>query len=385
MIRKERMSMKFVGFIALVCLAGPALAADVRVVEEIVAKVNNEIITRGDLQRTRLQLEQELKRQGITGAQFQEAMKEADQNLLREKIDQMLLVQKAKDANINVDADVTKRLAQYQLEQKLSDPDKFQAFVRQETGMPFEDFKQQIKDSILTQRVIGQEVGSRINVPKADIEKYYNEHKNEFVREEEVLLREIFVSTEGKDAAGAAAAEKKAKSLVARARAGEKFGDLARDNSDAATARNYGELPSYKREQLDPAIADIVFLKDKGFVSDPIKRPNGFEILKVEDRYKAGLQPLEVVQNDVMERLYTPKMQPALRTFLTKLRSNAFLEIRPGFMDSGAAPGKDTSWRDPAQLKPQTVTKEEVAMRIRRRRLLWMLPVPGSQETVKKH
>jgi len=354
-------------------------AADVRVVEEIVAKVNNEIITRGELERARKQLEESLRRQGVTPAQLKQALEEADRNALREKIDQLLLLQRARDLNINVDSEVSRYLAEIQAQQKIADPDKFAEFIRQQTGMTYEDFRQQVKDSFLTRRVIQQEVASKIVIPRSEVQKYYEEHKDEFIRDEQVLLREILVSTQGKDAAGVAAAEKKARELVERARQGENFGNLARDNSDAETARNYGELGAFKRGELRKDIEDIVFNQDRGYVTDPIKVDAGFLILKVEARSTKGLQPLEMVENEIMEKLYQPRMEPALRAYLTKLRQDAFLEIKPGWVDTGAAPGKDTTWTDPAQIKPETVTKEEVAARTRRRRLLALMPVPRSQ------
>jgi peptidyl-prolyl cis-trans isomerase SurA len=86
-----------------------------------------------------------------------------------------------------------------------------------------------------------------------------------------------------------------------------------------------------------------------------------------------------MVENEIMEKLYQPRIEPALRAYLTKLRMDAFLEIKPGWVDTGAAPGKDTTWTDPAQIKPETVTKEEVAARTRRRRLLALMPVPRSR------
>jgi len=374
--------MKCVGSLLLLSFSSAALAADVKIVEQIIAKVNNEIITRGELERTRRQLEQELKRQGASGDKLKQALQEAEGNILRERIDQLLLVQKGKDLNISVDSEVSKYMGEIQLQSKITDPDKFQQFVREQTGMSFEDFKQQTKDGILTRHVIQREVGSRIAIPKAELLKYYEEHKNEFVREEQVVLREIFISTEGKDAAGAAAAEKKAKDIVARARKGENFGNLARDNSDAATAQNLGELGAFKRGDLKKEIEEIVFKESPRYVTDPLRQPNGFVILRIEERYAPGLQPFEAVENEVMERLYTPRMQPAVRTYLTRLRENAFLEIRSGFVDAGAAPGKDTAWKEPGQFKPQTVTKEEVASRIRRRRLFWLIPIPGTQTSV---
>ncbi len=363
--------------------AGAAQSPDLKLVEQIVAKVNNEIITQGEVARSRRQLEAELKRQALSGAKLEQTLKEAEKDFLRERIDQLLLVQKARDLNVNVDSEVSKYLAELQLQFKISDPDKLQEFVREQSGLPFEDFRQQTKDGFLTRRVIQQEVGSKINVSRAEAQKYFEEHKNEFVREEQVLLREIFVSTEGKDAAGVAAAEKKAKELVERARKKENFGNLARDNSDAATAPNYGELGAFKRGDLRKDIEEIVFKQSRGYVTDPIRQPNGFLILRLEDHYEAGLQPFELVENEVMSRLFEPRMQPAVRAYLTKLRLDAFLEIRSGWVDSGAPAGKDTTWKDPAQFKPQTVTKEEVASRIRRRRLLWLIPMPFTKTAVR--
>ncbi len=118
--------------------------------------------------------------------------------------------------------------------------------------MPFEDFRQQMKDTMLTQRVISQEVSSKIPIKHEEVEKYYNEHKSEFIREERLFLREILISTENKDAAGAAAAEKKANDLVARARRGERFAEMARDNSDAVHRQQHGRTSVLIRKVTSP-------------------------------------------------------------------------------------------------------------------------------------
>jgi parvulin-like peptidyl-prolyl isomerase len=232
--------------------------------------------------------------------------------------------------------------------------------------------------------VIRQEVGSRISIPRAELEKYYNENKAKFMREDRVFLREILVSTEGKDEAGIAAAEKKARDLSARGKKGEKFHEMAKANSDAATKEQYGELGGFKRGELNKQIEEIVFAADRGFVTDPIRVSNGFLVLKVEEKHKAGQASFEEVEQDIMNEMVQPKFQPQVREFLTKLRYESFLEIKPGYVDSGAAEGKSTAWTDPAQLKPETVTKEEVASQTRNRRLLWLVPIPGTSTPVKK-
>ena len=359
-------------------------AADnnVKVVEEIAAKVNGDIITRGELEKKRQEIEAEAKRQGLSGVRLQEAVKEAHADVLKKEIDTLLLVQKGKDLNISVDSDVTRRLAEIQVQQKISDPDKFQQFIREQTGMTFEDFKQQMKNEMLTQRVIGQEVMRNITVPEAEMQKYYDEHKSEFMRKEaQVFISQIVISTEGKTPEQIAAAEKKAKDLVARAKKGEKFSDLARDNSDdVETGKNGGYVGAMPRGVMDKPIEEVVFKEKKGFVSDPFKRTNLFLILKVEDRFEAGQASFEEVKNEIQDRLTQPKAEGKVRIFLTQLREEAFLEIKEGYTDSGAAPGKDTRWKDVAALKAQTTTKEEVAAR-RKKHILWVIPAGTVKST----
>ena len=374
-------NMKFLRVLGLgvlsVSLAG---AADINLVEEIIAKVNSEIVTRSEVDRGRKQLEAELRERKTPANQVRQLLEEGSKNVLRDRIDQLLLQQKGKELNINVDSEVTKYIADLQKRSGIADPEKFQQYLREQTGMPFEDFKSETKNGILQQRVVRQEVASRMNVKKDEMRKYYDAHKTEFVREDRVFMREILVSTEGKDAAGQAAAEKKAKDLSARAAKGEKFPEMAAANSDAQTAQSGGEMPGFKKGELRKDIEDVVWDKPRGFVSPPVKVPNGFLILKIEDHQKPGQAEYEEVENEIQERLFAPLMQPKVREYLTNLRANAFLEIKPGYIDSGAAPGKDTTWSDPAQLKPETTTKREVANQKRKKKLLWAIPLPSTTD-----
>lgn len=356
------------------------------VVDEIVAKVNGDIITRTELEKTQREtlaaLQQQQQQQHLTSAQVKEAYDQREKDMLRNRIDELLLVQRAKELDLKVDTEVSKYLADLQRTWKVPDPDKFHEMVRQQAGMSFEDFKQQVTENMMTRQVIGREVASRITIPQSEIEAYYNAHKKDFVRDERVYLREILISTDGKDAAGQAAAERKANDLYTRASKGERFADLAKDNSDAATASQGGELGGYKKGDLNSQLESAVWPAKPGFVTKPMKTEHGWLILKVEEHTKAGQATLAEVQDEIRERLYEPKMEPKIREYLSNLRKSAFLEIKNGYSDSGAVPGMDTAWKDPAQLKPETVTKADVLEKTRHKRLFWLIPVPGTQETV---
>lgn len=379
LIMKDMKCLRILAIGAL-CFTMLAPAADIATIEEIIAKVNGDIITRGEVERQQKNLEAELRQQGLSGSRLREAVETRGKDALRDKIDQLLLVQKGKELNLNVDSEVSKYIARLQVESKISNPEQFQQWVKEQTGMPFEDYRNDLKNNMLTERVIREEVSRRVQVKREELKKYYEDHKSEFMRQERVFLAGILISTEGKDAAGVAAAEKKAKDVSARAQKGEKFSDLARDNSDAQeSARQGGDMGSFEKGKLNPDIENAVWSQPRGFVSNPIKVGNGFLIVRVMDHQKEGQATYEEVENEIMDRMFSPRMQPAVRTYLTDLRTNAFLEIKPGYIDTGAAAGKDTSWTDPAQLKPETVTKEQVASQTRKKRMLWMVPLPGTE------
>jgi peptidyl-prolyl cis-trans isomerase SurA len=363
----------------LVLLTCAAFAAEVVVVEQIIAKVNGDIITTADLARARRQIMDEMKARKAPQAEIDAALANADKNLLRDKIDSLLLASKGKELNINVDGDVSKYIADLMVRTKVANQEDLGRMITEQTGQTFEDWKSEMRTSMITNRVVRQEVSGKINIKKEEVAKYYEEHKKEFVREEEIFLREILISTEGKSPAEAAALEKKAKDTVARLRKNEKFSTLVREVSDSQTRNEEGEIGWMKKGMLNNQIEALVFTGKKNFVTDPIKLPNGWLILRVEDYHQAGQAEMEQVENEIMEKLYMPRFQPQMREYLTKLRMDAFLEIKEGYLDSGAAPGKNTAWTDPAQLKPETVSKEEVASRRRMKRALWVVPIPGTK------
>jgi len=321
-------------------LAAGTLCAQTKsvIVEEIVARVNNDVITREDLEHARQSLNSEVQDecQNCTPDQVRTQIAAKEKNLLRDLIDQSLLVQRAKDDNINVDADVIKRLDAIRINAKLPDMETLEKEVTK-SGQDFEDFKSQIRNQLLTQEVIRKEVGSRIIISHEDVAKYYQAHKQDFVRPETVVLREIFVSTENKPEADIPTLRKKAENLRDRVlKNGDDFGELAKRFSDSSTAQQAGELGSFERSKLDPNISEKVFALNRGQMTDVIETKTGFEILQVRERYQAGQQPLEKVDPEITNRLYEEKMEPGMRDYLKTLREDSYLQVKPGYTDTAA-------------------------------------------------
>jgi peptidyl-prolyl cis-trans isomerase SurA len=313
----------------------PPEGANSKTVEEIIARVNNEIITRSDLDKARVASEEDAKQecQGkCTPEQLRQDIEDRQKNTLRDLIDQSLLVQRGKDMGVNVEPEVIKRLDQLRQQNKIDSMEDLEKAVTAQ-GSNWEDFKNNIRNGILTQRVISNEVGSHITIGKDEVEKYYNEHKKDFVRPEQVALREIEVNTEGKKDEELPDLKKKAQTALQRVKDGEDFGEIAKRFSDSTTAKQGGFLGVYKRGELSKELEDIVFKMKKNELTDVMDTKQGYLVLQVLERYEAGEQPLSKVENEIMDHLYSERMEPALRAYLKTLREQSYVVIKPGYQD----------------------------------------------------
>ncbi len=326
-------------FVLPPCL--PLLPADT-VVEEIIARVNNQIITRAEYLRSKDQLKQEAQQQDPANAD--KIVAEKDKDVLRDLIDQQLLLEKGKDLGITADTEVIKRLDEMRKEMKLESMEDLEK-AAQAQGISFEDFKQNLKNQIITQQVISKEVGSRMSIGKEELQQFYDAHKSQMEQPEQVRLSELLISTEKKDAATpeaqqVAAAQAKADDLLAQIRKGAAFDEAAKKNSDGPTAAQGGDLGYFKRGTLAKELEDKTFAMKPGEVSDVIRTKQGFVILKVTEHQQAGVPPLSQIEGRVQDAIYMQKLQPALRAYLQKLREDAYIKIAGGYVDTGASPNQ---------------------------------------------
>jgi len=315
--------------------AKPADITATKTVEEIIARVNNEIITRSELDKARVAAEEDAKQecQGkCTAEQLRTDIEDRQKNTLRDLIDQSLLVQRGKDMGLNVEPEVIKRLDQLRQQNKIDSMEDLEKAVTSQ-GSNWEDFKNNIRNGILTQRVIGSEVGSHITIGKEEIQKYYDDHKKEFVRPEQVALREIEVTTEGKKDEELPELKKKADTALKRVKDGEDFGEIAKRFSDSSTAKQGGFLGVYKRGELSKELEEIVFKMKKNELTDVMDTKQGYLVLQVLERYEAGEQPLNKVENEIMDHLYSGRMEPAMRQYLKTLREQSYVVIKPGYQE----------------------------------------------------
>jgi peptidyl-prolyl cis-trans isomerase SurA len=317
-----------------------AFGAD-QVVQEIIARVNNQIITRSEYVRSEEDLRKEAQQQDPINADKLVAEKEKD--VLRDLIDQQLLLEKGKDLGISGDTELIKKLDQMRKEMNLDSMEELEK-AAQSQGISFEDFKQNMRNQIITQQVIGREVGQRLIIDKGEEKKYYDEHQKELDQPEQIKLSEILISTEKKvkdltEEQQLQAAKAKADDLLDQIEKGAKFEDVAKKNSDVAAAQG-GDLGYFKRGTLAKELEDVTFAMKPGDVSKVIRTRQGYVILKVIEHHQAGVPALSEIEPHIQDAVYMQKLQPALRGYLTKLRDEAFIDIKPGYVDTAASPNE---------------------------------------------
>jgi peptidyl-prolyl cis-trans isomerase SurA len=306
------------------------------VAEGIIARVNDQIVTKSDYDRALADMDQ-------VGRQHQETMQEisaAHKDLLRDLIDQQLWLSKGKELNVTGETELVKKLDEIRKQYNLETIDDLEKAAR-EQGVSFEDFKANIRNQIVTQEVMRQQVGEHIQMTPGEVERYYEAHMADYAQPESERLSEILISTGGgDDPAKVTAAKAKADDIEARLHSGGDFAQLARSFSDGPTASEGGDLGQYKRGQLGKLLEDQTFNLNSGQYTDPILTRQGYIILKVVQHTPGGPRPFKDVTQDVEEAYYMSRMEPAIRDYLSKMRDEDFIWIREGYTDSGATYGE---------------------------------------------
>src|ERR1700674_4505525 len=236
--------LSFAAIAALPIIGAPAHAQDKPhsvIVEEIVARVNNGVITLSDFQKADNQLKEEIQQQcqGCTADKMETMYRDRQKDLLRDLIDQQLLVQRAKDEGVSVETEVIKRLDDVRKQNNLQSLDDLEKAVEGE-GMSWENYKSQIRNTLLTQSVIAKEMRGRILIGDDEVKKFYEEHQKEFIRPEQVDLAEIFLSTENKTPEEVSVIQRKIEDYLNRLKKGDEFFELAKRYSEGSTAKEGG-------------------------------------------------------------------------------------------------------------------------------------------------
>lgn len=331
-------------------------------VEEIIARIDDQIITKSDYDRAQAELDQEMRQKGASMQEISDAHKD----LLRNLVDQQLWLAKGKELGITGETELVNRLNEIRKQYNLATMEDLEKAAK-EQGVSFEDFKANIRNQIITQEVMRDQVGRKIAPTPGEVQRYFEAHKQEYAQPESVKLGEILISTgaQADDPQKLAEAKAKADDIEARLHAGGDFSQLARSFSEGTTAAEGGDLGQYKHGQLDKLFEDKTFGLKTGDVTDPIRTKQGYVILKVVQHVPGGVPELKDVENDVEQNYFEAKAGPAMRDYLAQLRDEAAIYIKPGYEDSAATAAEKHPSVTFSAYTPPTVKKKKKVERTR--------------------
>ncbi|HEY6291934.1 MAG TPA: peptidyl-prolyl cis-trans isomerase [Terriglobia bacterium] len=316
------------------CLAtsgAPRIHAATKIVNRIVARVNNDIITSRQFDRKQQELRETLA-QRYSGSELEAQYHEQSTNLLRTLIDEDLMVQKAKDLDINVETDVVKQLDQIREENHFASQLDLEKAVEAE-GLIWEDFQDQIRRRLLMQQVIEREVGSRITPTRAEARAFFEAHKEEFTSPAGMRLAEILISN---DKRKPAETQQRAQDALEELKGGTKWEDVVKKYSDNTEGGPIGDIGFFKEGTMAPAVAAAVAKLEVNDYSGVVSTQYGDIILRVLEIRTGGVPKFEEVEQRVTGALYDEKIQNQQRAYMSQLRRDSYIFIAPGYVDTGA-------------------------------------------------
>lgn len=328
----------FAALILLTFTAAPIFAqeGEMQVIDEVIAQVNDDVITLSMLKRETKERIDALKQSGMTEQQATEEVAKRQAELIATLINEKLLLQKGKELDLanEIESEVNRRMLQIANEQGIPSIEKLIEAMRQ-NGLVYEDVRRTMRTEMMKQAVLQQEVDRRVYLgfSSDELKKYYDTNPDKFRKPESMKLSEIYLLTTGKDEA---AVKARAVELITQLRAGADFGAIAAANSErekngertAPKDKGYvGEfdVPSL-REDLAAALKDV----KAGGVTDPIRTNEGYQILRVDARTPAGTAPV-FNENRVREAMLLERQPKERESYLQTLRNEAFIKVTDAY------------------------------------------------------
>jgi peptidyl-prolyl cis-trans isomerase SurA len=342
---------------ALVVVAVTSLRGEI--IEQILVKVNGDIFTKSDLEQRQVaalrQKGQPIDLKGdLSNAQLRQALDEVTPQIMVDAVDELLIVQRGKELGYRLGDDQFKSvLDNIKKENKMETEEQFQAALKSE-NMTMADLRRNLERSMIFQRVQQNEVLGKIGVTDDEARKYYESHLSEFTTAPTVTLREILVAIPGDgktlNVAADEAAKAKAEQIRKRVTTGdENFEKLASEISDSPSKANAGLIGPLSVGDISPDLRKVIEAMKPGDVSEIIRAPRGYQVLKLETITPTQTMPLEQAREQISERVFTDKRKAEFQKYLQKLRSQAIIEwknedvrkaFEQGVKQQGAAPGQ---------------------------------------------
>jgi peptidyl-prolyl cis-trans isomerase SurA len=302
-----------------------AVTVDDTVADRVIAVVNNDAITLGELQETVMAYRQESRQRG--GASDTDLAKQ----LLPKLIDNRLQLQEADREKIVVDdAELSEELRErVKTTYGAKSLEEFERLLK-EQGVTLETVKKRLRDSLRVQKVIRRKVALRVSVTDQEIAQYLEENRPKLETGLSYHARHILVVPEDGAASDAAweAARIRAELIRTQLTEGADFAEMARQNSKDASARDGGDLGTLKRGELSQEIEAEILALQPGGLSKPYRSPLGYHVFKLDSKDSLEGDGLVRAKQQIREILFREKYETRLDAWLKEVKQRAIIEVR---------------------------------------------------------
>jgi len=313
----------------LLMLSVSVLLYSQEVIEEIVAIVNDEIITLSQVKEQDEVLRLMLRAQ-YQGEEFQKQYALRRRGLLDEMITQRLLLQEAKKQDLNIDEQMKLYIENIKKENNI-DSDAELIRLMREQGTDFEEWKKMLRENIMKEGIIVTEVNRNIVLDDSEIVSYYKLHPEEFIEPPEYKLKAIYLSAE---LIGEEEIEAKKREIDSKIASGEDLAALASEYSDGPEKESQGDLGTFKKGELEKTLEQAVEKLKVGEMTPWLKIRNGWYLLKLEEKKEERLKPFEEARKEMEQKLFTEKYQKKFVEFLKRLKEKSYIKIlKPNPLD----------------------------------------------------
>ncbi len=299
----------------------PAARADE--VNRVVLRVNDRIVTLYNYEERLTERREQVARSGAPAEELQKLLTEAPKEVLRDFLDESLLLSRAAQLEVSPSADVLQNAeAQARKNWGIEDDAQFRAALRQ-TGMTAEDFRARVRETLMYQEVLDRDVMSQIKVGDEELQRYYREHSDEFLVPARIHLQEVVVlESSGKLPSEL---EQLARDLRAELASGKTLEDLAAAGKDAGTTSAAIDLGWVEPKEIDPALARAVEGLAAGGFAEPVKARGGWHLVQLAERQDAHVRPYEEVRDGLRSKERSRRYQDRLADYMAELEEKAFI------------------------------------------------------------
>jgi peptidyl-prolyl cis-trans isomerase SurA len=322
---------------AIVLSASIVAPMRAEIIEQVLVKVNGEIITKTELEQRQVAvIRQRMNGQQVdpealkNDAQLKKVLAEVTPQLLVSAVDELLLLQRGRELGLHLGDDQFKQVvSNIRKEQGLTDETKFQQALAQE-NMTMDDLRKQLERQMLIEQVQRQEIGSKLSITEEEARQYYVKHPEEFTDSASVTLREIFIEVPADKGEVSVAKDDEARKQIedvrARALKGEDFAKLAVEVSASPSKANGGLIGPFMHADMSAQLLALVEKMKAGDITQPIRTPKGYLLYKLETMKAQALQPFDSVRDLIADKVAGARTQVEMRKFLARLRAQAIIE-----------------------------------------------------------